>query len=76
VRGNGQFKAAEELRAAFQQVLAGHAPSEVVNYCGSGVAACHNALAMEIAGLPGSRVYPGSWSEWSADPTRPISRSV
>ncbi|HXR58991.1 MAG TPA: rhodanese-like domain-containing protein, partial [Burkholderiales bacterium] len=51
-------------------------PSEIVHYCGSGVAACHNALAMEIAGLPGSRVYIGSWSEWSADPTRPISRSV
>jgi thiosulfate/3-mercaptopyruvate sulfurtransferase len=71
VRGNGQFKAAEELRAAFQQVLAGHAPSEVVNYCGSGVAACHNLLAMEVAGLPGGKLFAGSWSEWIADPARP-----
>ena len=71
VRGNGQFKAAEELRAAFEQVLAGRAPGEVVNYCGSGVAACHNLLAMEVAGLPGGKLFAGSWSEWIADPTRP-----
>jgi thiosulfate/3-mercaptopyruvate sulfurtransferase len=41
-------------------------------YCGSGVTACHNLLAMELAGLPGTSLYPGSWSEWSADPTRPV----
>ena len=45
-------------------------PSEVVHYCGSGVAACHNLLAMEHAGLPGGRLYAGSWSEWIADPAR------
>ncbi len=73
---DGTFKPAEALRAEFEAVLAGRNPSEVINYCGSGVSACHNALAMEIAGLTGSRVYPGSWSEWSADPSRPISRSV
>lgn len=73
---DGTFKKAELLRAEFDAVLAGRNPSEVINYCGSGVSACHNALAMEIAGLTGSRVYPGSWSEWSADPSRPISRSV
>ncbi|MBC7804348.1 MAG: sulfurtransferase [Candidatus Parcubacteria bacterium] len=72
----GIFKAPEVLRAEFEAVLAGRNPGDVINYCGSGVAACHNALAMEIAGLTGSRVYPGSWSEWSTDPTRPISRSV
>jgi len=72
----GIFKKPEVLRTEFEAVLAGRNPGEVINYCGSGVSACHNALAMEIAGLTGSRVYPGSWSEWSADPTRPISRSV
>ena len=71
VRANGQFKRAEELRAAFEQVLGTHAPSEVVNYCGSGVAACHNLLAMEVAGLSGAKLFAGSWSEWLADPARP-----
>ena len=44
----------------------------VVHQCGSGVTACHNLLAMTVAGLPGSTLYPGSWSEWSADPARPV----
>jgi thiosulfate/3-mercaptopyruvate sulfurtransferase len=73
---DGVFKSPETLRADFETVLSGRNPGDVINYCGSGVAACHNALAMEIAGLTGSRVYIGSWSEWSRDPTRPISRSV
>jgi len=73
---DGTFKNAELLREEFEKVLSGRNAGDVINYCGSGVAACHNALAMEIAGLTGSRVYIGSWSEWSADPTRPISRSV
>ena len=72
----GTFKPADELKKEFLAVLGKRSAAEVVNYCGSGVTACHNALAMEIAGLTGSRVYIGSWSEWSADPTRPISRSV
>jgi thiosulfate/3-mercaptopyruvate sulfurtransferase len=76
VTADGTFKSAESLRAEFGKILDGRAPGEVINYCGSGVAACHNALAMEIAGLTGSRVYIGSWSEWSADPARPIARSV
>ena len=50
-------------------------PSQVVHQCGSGVTSCHNLLAMEVAGLHGSVLYPGSWSEWSADPSRPIARS-
>jgi len=67
----GTFKAAPQLKEEFAAILRGRPPGEVVNYCGSGVAACHNALAMEIAGLPGSRLYAGSWSEWIADPARP-----
>jgi len=76
ISADGTFKRPELLRTEFESVLAGRNPGDVINYCGSGVAACHNALAMEVAGLTGSRVYIGSWSEWSADPTRPISRSV
>lgn len=66
------FKPAEELRAEFAQVLAGRQPETVVQQCGSGVTACLNLLAMEIAGLKGSRLYPGSWSEWCSDPGRPM----
>ena len=76
LQADGTFKPAEALKKEFLGVLGERTPAEVVNYCGSGVSACHNALAMEIAGLSGSRVYIGSWSEWSADPSRPISRSV
>ena len=73
---DGGFKKPALLRAEFESVLADRKPAEVIHYCGSGVAACHNALAMEIAGLTGSRVYPGSWSEWASDPSRPIARSA
>ena len=71
---NGRFKSADALRAEFQALLAGRKPEQIVHQCGSGVSACHNILAMEIAGLPGSRLYPGSWSEWCADPGRPVAR--
>ena len=71
VRGDGRFKSPDELKRDFQQVLGSDAPGEVVNYCGSGVAACHNLLAMELAGLKGAKLYAGSWSEWQADPSRP-----
>jgi thiosulfate/3-mercaptopyruvate sulfurtransferase len=67
-----RFASAGELRAQFDALLAGVAPTQVVHYCGSGVSATHNVLAMQIAGLPGSALYPGSWSEWIADPSRPI----
>jgi len=71
---NGKFKAAHTLKQEFSALLAGSAIGDVVHSCGSGVSACHNLLAMEIAGLQGSRLYPGSWSEWCADPARPVAR--
>jgi thiosulfate/3-mercaptopyruvate sulfurtransferase len=74
VSAKGVFKSADQLKKDFESVLGKRAPSEVIHYCGSGVAACHNLLAMEIAGLKGGKLYPGSWSEWSADPKRPQER--
>jgi len=68
------FKPAAELRAEFAELLAGRPAEQVVQQCGSGVTACHNLLAMELAGLSGSKLYPGSWSEWCADPSRPVAR--
>ena len=70
----GRFKQSTQLKQEFQAVLGGIAPAQVVHQCGSGVTACHNLLAMEIAGLAGSRLYPGSWSEWCSDASRPIAR--
>jgi len=69
---DGRFKPAEQLRAEFAALLGARPGGEVVHQCGSGVTACHNQLAMEHAGLPGTLLYPGSWSEWSSDPARPI----
>jgi len=65
------FKPADELRAEFEQLLGGRRPEHVLQQCGSGVTACHNVLAMELAGLSGSKLYAGSWSEWCADPSLP-----
>ncbi len=70
------FKPAAELRADFERLLAGASPDRVVHSCGSGVTACHNLLAMEVAGFPMTRLYPGSWSEWCSDPARPIARGA
>jgi thiosulfate/3-mercaptopyruvate sulfurtransferase len=70
----GTFKPAPQLRTEFQALLRESPSESVVHQCGSGVTACHNALAMAIAGLPGSRLYPGSWSEWIAAPERPVAR--
>ena len=67
---NGTMRSADELRARYTALLDGRSPADVVMYCGSGVSACHNLLAMEHAGLTGTPLYAGSWSEWSADPTR------
>jgi thiosulfate/3-mercaptopyruvate sulfurtransferase len=69
---SGRFKSPEALKGEFAALLGATDPREVVNYCGSGVSACHNLLAMEAAGLRGAHLYPGSWSEWSADPSRPV----
>ncbi|MCX7165020.1 MAG: sulfurtransferase [Rhodocyclales bacterium] len=66
------FKPVAELRAEFDALLVGRPATDVVQQCGSGVTACHNLLAMELAGLSGSKLYPGSWSEWCADPSRPV----
>jgi thiosulfate/3-mercaptopyruvate sulfurtransferase len=71
---DGTMLAPEVLRQTFNGLLKGRDTSEVVMYCGSGVTACHNLLAMEHAGLPGARLYAGSWSEWSADPARPTEK--
>jgi len=75
VNADGTFKPAHEIRKGFAATLGTRRASEVVNYCGSGVSACHNLLAMEIAGLTGAKLYAGSWSEWIADPSRPREKS-
>lgn len=73
---DGRFKPAGQLRDEFEAVLAGKAPDQIVHQCGSGITACHNLFAMELAGLKGSALYPGSWSEWCSDPARPVARGV
>jgi thiosulfate/3-mercaptopyruvate sulfurtransferase len=69
---DGTFKSPAALRAEFAAIVGGAPASETVHLCGSGVSACVNILAMEIAGLTGTQLYPGSWSEWVADRTRPV----
>jgi thiosulfate/3-mercaptopyruvate sulfurtransferase len=72
---DGSFKDPLALQQAFRDLLGGgREPSSVIHQCGSGVTACHNLLAMEHAGLAGSRLYPGSWSEWVSDRSRPVER--
>jgi Rhodanese-related sulfurtransferase len=71
---DGRFKSPAQLREEFLAVLGSTAPSDVVHMCGSGVTACHNLLAMEHAGLHGSRLYAPSWSGWVSDPTRPVAK--
>jgi len=72
---NGFFKSAEVLRAEFEKLLGGRKPESVVHYCGSGVSTLPNLLAMELAGLGSTRLYPGSWSEWSGTPGLPCAKS-
>lgn len=69
---SGQFKSSDVLRREFNELLGVRPSSEVVAQCGSGITACHNLLAMEVAGLKGAKLYAGSWSEWISDPNRPI----
>ncbi|WP_290870812.1 sulfurtransferase [Aquabacterium sp.] len=71
---DGRFKAPAALQAEFEALLGGRPAHEAVHSCGSGVTACHNLLAMAVAGLPGARLYAGSWSEWCAAPERPVAR--
>ena len=76
LQADGRFKSAEQLRAEFASLLDGRDPASIVHQCGSGITACHNLLSMEIAGLAGSRLYPGSWSEWCSDPSRPVAKGA
>ncbi|MEO8676110.1 MAG: sulfurtransferase [Casimicrobiaceae bacterium] len=71
---DGTFKSGAKLRAEFDGVVGNSPPERIVNTCGSGVSACHNLLAMELAGIQGTLLYPGSWSEWCSDAARPIAR--
>ena len=70
LQADGRFKDAAQLKADFAPLFAD--PAKAVMQCGSGVTACHNLLALEVAGMPGAALYPGSWSEWCADPARPV----
>lgn len=72
LNANQTFKTPEQLRLEFVELLQGGSPANVIAYCGSGITAAHNLLAMEIAGLSGARLYAGSWSEWIRDPSRPV----
>jgi thiosulfate/3-mercaptopyruvate sulfurtransferase len=71
---DGTLLPADELRSAYQVLLKDIPPEQVIHTCGSGVTACHNLLAMEVAGLSGAKLYPGSWSEWITDPSRPVAK--
>jgi thiosulfate/3-mercaptopyruvate sulfurtransferase len=71
---DGRFLPPEELRVRWLERLGGKDPRNVIAMCGSGVTACHNLLALELAGLPGAKLYSGSWSEWIRDPSRPVAR--
>ena len=72
ITDDGRFRSPEQLRTHYDALRAGHDASEIVYYCGSGVTAAQNVLAMEHAGLPGARMYVGSWSEWIIDPRREV----
>ncbi|MGH8042635.1 MAG: sulfurtransferase [Rudaea sp.] len=73
---DGRFKPAAQLRTEFTALLGSHLPQDTIHMCGSGVTACHNLLAMEYAGLSGSRLYAPSWSGWISDPGRPVATNA
>ena len=75
LNAEGFFKSPDVLRAEFESLLAGRDPSTVVHHCGSGVSTVPNILAMELAGLGVTRLYPGSWSEWCNTPDLPCAKS-
>jgi thiosulfate/3-mercaptopyruvate sulfurtransferase len=75
ITATGTMRPGAELKVDFERVLGGRSPNDVVMYCGSGITACYNLLAMEHAGLHGAKLFAGSWSEWEADPARPVERS-
>lgn len=70
------FRPAAEIRREFEALIGGRAPARVGHQCGSGITACANIFAMEYAGLAGSKLYAGSWSEWVADPARPVAKGA
>ena len=72
LQADGTFKSPEVLRAEWQAVLENRVPQQTIMQCGSGATACHNYLAMEVAGLSGAGLYAGSWSEWCSDASRPL----
>lgn len=74
LNADGCFKDPDVLRTEFDILIGDIAPLDTIVYCGSGVTGCHNVLSMTYAGLPGVRLYAGSWSEWSSDPSRPITK--
>ena len=76
VNPDKRFKRPEQLRAEWHAVLGEVDPANSVHQCGSGVTACHNLLSIRHAGFEGARLYPGSWSEWCSDPTRPVQREI
>ena len=74
LQADGRFKDADQLRAEFGALI--DDPRQAIMQCGSGVTACHNLLALEVAGMPGASLYPGSWSEWVGDPARPVAKGA
>lgn len=74
LQADGRFKDADQLRAEFGALV--DDPAQAIMQCGSGVTACHNLLALEVAGMPGAALYPGSWSEWVGDPARPVAKGA
>ncbi len=76
LNSDGTYKSPETLRAEFKGLLGDLPSAQVVHQCGSGVSACNNLIAMELAGLSGAKLYVGSWSEWCADPSRPVATGM